>query len=280
MRAQGRLHFVAGLVGIALRVAGACSVASSCGSDDAAGPEVDAATTDTAPTDAVTTDAVTTDTAPTDAVTTDAVTTDTVATDTASEDGAGEVTATVCDLVTSEGCPPDTKCTLGSGGRVCGPFGAGLEGAGCQGSGDAACARGFACISVSGGENGAQICRRFCAGDGDCVGPSSLCLQLDPSVAPLFCTNVARCDPFGDQCESGRACYPALYNDGSLVCLDNGSVADGEACGHLSACKKGSVCVRPDASAQGVCRELCGGAAPCSAGDCQMFPTSTVGYCP
>jgi hypothetical protein len=177
-----------------------------------------------------------------------------------------------CNLFTQD-CPAGEKCTVwaNDGGNawnatVCRPVtrNPGGPGQSCWAegvSGYDSCDYGSFCWDVD-PETQEGMCISFCTGseaNALCDDPSEVC-----SVGKTFAICLPRCDPLGQDCPPGCACYGI---DRMFLCAPDGSGdigAVGDPCEFVNACDVGNACV----NAAGV--PGCTGSAGCCSSFCEL----------
>ncbi|MBC8072355.1 MAG: hypothetical protein IAG13_28795 [Deltaproteobacteria bacterium] len=178
-----------------------------------------------------------------------------------------------CDLWAQD-CPPGYKCSPFSndGGSAwndshCVPIDAEPAGVGepCTVTGSALtgvddCVFGAFCWDVD--RTGQGECYELCRGsesDPVCTDPTAEC-NVSADGVLIIC--LPTCDPVGQDCDEGYACYPALE---TFHCLPDPSPADGgyaDPCEFVNVCDPGLFCAAPErvpgcVGASGCCSEFC-----------------------
>ena len=163
-----------------------------------------------------------------------------------------------CDPYAQD-CPDGEKCNAyaNDGGiwNALGCFpvvvGAGLAGDVCETEGGGAsgydtCDLGLMCWDVD-TETGEGTCVPMCEGTADdptCSEPGTQCTIANDGTLNLC---LPPCDPLGQDCDNGQACYPI---DNTFVCAPDasgGAGMAGEPCSTINACSAGTACISPDA---------------------------------
>jgi hypothetical protein len=180
-----------------------------------------------------------------------------------------------CDLVPQCGCPSNQACDLDFSdlvGTACrGVATPGTEVNTCSAINQ--CAAGYVCL----GGSGSSSCMRYCAGDGDCVGPRGQCAiqivnsQNQPIDGATVCSS--NCDPVAAShplCPTGWTCDLFTAGARNIVdCRPAGPATQGQSCA-TTGCAANHSCINVGGSPQ--CLRLC--ALPAGT-QCSAVPGST-----
>ncbi|MFO0711564.1 MAG: hypothetical protein U0353_17055 [Sandaracinus sp.] len=189
--------------------------------------------------------------------------------------------ATMCDVVTGQGCGPGETCRVAVSGdaivatcTATPPGGAGAE-ADCTRSDD--CAAGLYCYR---GRCRFTCCDQPMIDDTDCANALQYCVPLG---GVGVCDGDDHCDIFTQTgCFGDFACVPQPLRDGSYTptCLPAGTTPTGGACTRQDECVGGHRCVESSAFPDGACSRLCDATHPCPAGAClELTGNPGYGFC-
>jgi len=167
-----------------------------------------------------------------------------------SNDGGGTWNAVRCSPIDDDPKAPGEACTV--------------VGSGVSGIDD--CERGAMCWYLD-GATGMGECVAMCRGseaDSVCDDPCEAC-TINGEGTLILC--LASCDPIGQDCAAGEACYPI---GAMFACAPDSSGQAGEAgdpCEYITVCDPGLFCANADAvpgcdGASGCCTPFCDASAP------------------
>ncbi len=133
-------------------------------------------------------------------------------------------------------------------------------------------------------QNGKSLCAPYCLSDLQCN--SNSCNKLDGKKGHVCDVgSYTPCDMLAQNCtDKTQGCYDSGAN--GFVCLQKGSLAQGDLCDQSNQCTVGLACIGASAGSKGVCRKVCAfpnGAPACDSVTIQctsLLGSNKFGYCP
>ncbi len=158
-----------------------------------------------------------------------------------------------CNPLQNTGCtdPALPKCAYGDDGKpACQKGGTVKLGEVCSNPDD--CAEGL-CLGCPTGKN---VCSNFCISEANCA-KGQTCNQITGQKYKVcdWCS-YETCKVETVTCKDPKqACY--IGTPKGAVCLDKGSLVEGDTCSLPNDCEPGLACIGADTTAKGVCRTIC-----------------------